>query len=231
MKYQHLFFDLDHTLWDFDSNAKECLMQLYLEFDLRSKAIDSFDGFYYTYEAHNATLWKRFEKGYISGEELKWRRMWRTLLDYKIADEKLAREMSEVYMELLPKKNRVFDYTFEILDYLTEKGYQLNLLTNGFEESQRKKLASSHLEKYFNHIITSESSNSQKPKKEIFEYALNKAGGSVSDSMMLGDNVEADIAGALNVGMDCVFVNHAKKNVDCHPTYSIQHLKELESIL
>lgn len=231
MKYQHLFFDLDHTLWDFDSNARECLLQIYMEFGLKAKAIDSFQGFYDTYELHNASLWKRFEKGYITGNELKWRRMWRTLLDFKIADEKLARDMSEAYMELLPRKDKVFDYTFEILDYLTDKGYQLNLLTNGFEESQRGKLASSKLDRYFNNVITSESSNSQKPKKEIFEYALKKAGGNIEDSIMLGDNIDADIAGALNVGMDCVFVNHAQKAVDCHSTYSICHLKELEKIL
>lgn len=231
MKYQHLFFDLDHTLWDFDSNAKDCLVEIYSQFNLKSKAIDSFEEFYNVYLGHNAILWKRFEKGYISSDELKWRRMWRTLLDFKIADEVLSKDMSGFYLEILPGKKKVFDYTFEILDYLTEKGYQLHLLTNGFEKTQRGKLESSHLKDYFKNIITSEISNSMKPKKEIFEFALHQAGGRLEDSIMLGDNLDADIAGAINAGMDCVFVNHARKDVEPKSTFVIQHLKELEDIL
>lgn len=231
MKYRHIFFDLDHTLWDFDSNAKDCLKDIYEHYNLRGRAIESFEEFHSVYVAHNATLWSRFEKGYIGIDELKWRRMWRTLLDFKIADEKLSKELSAFYMESLPKKDKVFDYTFEILTYLTDKGYQLHLLTNGFEETQRGKLASSKLQPYFKEIITSEISNSMKPKKEIFEYAMKKTGGCNKTSIMIGDNLNADIAGALNAGMDCVFVNHNAKDVKAKSTFAVQHLKELEIIL
>ena len=231
MKYQHLFFDLDHTLWDFEANAKESLFELYEIFKLESKAIGPFDFFYKTYLNHNAILWSRFEKGYITTDELKWRRMWRTLLDFKIADEQLSKEMSSCFLEILPTKKKVFDYTFEILEYLTEKKYHIHLITNGFEKTQWSKLNNSQLSKYFTHVITSETSNSVKPKKEIFEYALNKCGGKMEESIMLGDNLNADILGAQNAGMDTVFVNHT--NIDCcaKPTYIIRHLKELESIL
>lgn len=231
MKYKHLFFDLDHTLWDFDSNAKDSLREIYDLFQLKDRAIESFEDFHKTYLGHNAILWSRFEKGYITSEELKWRRMWRTLLDFKVADEKLSKDIGTLYLELLPQKAKVFDYTFEILDYLTDKGYRLHLLTNGFEKTQRGKLSSSKLEGYFNTVITSEASNSMKPKKEIFDYALQQTGGSIAESIMLGDNVDADIAGANNAGMDCVFVNHTKKNINCKSTFRIEHLKELEAIL
>ena len=231
MKYQHLFFDLDHTLWDFDANAEESLAELYDFFQLEAKAIGPFNKFYSIYLNHNLTLWSRFEKGYITTEELKWRRMWRTLLDFQIADEKLAKDMSEYFLEVLPTKKKVFEYTFEILEYLTDKKYALHLITNGFEKTQRIKLESSGLTKYFKNIITSEISNSVKPKKEIFEYAVNKAHGKIEESIMIGDNLNADILGAKNAGMDSVFVNHINAACGEEPTYIIRHLKELERIL
>lgn len=230
-KYRHLFFDLDHTLWDFDANAKESLAELYIFFELESKFISPFEIFYRTYLKHNEILWDRFEKGYITSEELKWKRMWRTLMDFRIGDEKLAKEMSAKFLEILPTKKRVFDYTFEILDYLTQKKYSLHLITNGFEKTQWMKLNNSSLAKYFTHVITSEVSNSMKPQKEIFEYALKKTNGKIEECIMIGDNQQADIQGALNAGMDTIFVNHIKANSTIKPTHTIYHLKELESIL
>lgn len=230
MNYPHLFFDLDHTLWDFDTNAKEALQELYIEFELESKAIGPFDFFFETYLKHNAILWSRYEKGYISSQELKWRRMWRTLLDFKIADEKLSKEMGSYFLETLPTKKNVFEYTFEILDYLKGKGYQMHLITNGFEKTQRSKLKHSKLENYFTHLITSEISNSVKPKKEIFDYAIKQAGCKMKEGIMIGDNLNADIMGATKAGMDTVFANHIKADCEIKPTYIIHHFKELETI-
>jgi putative hydrolase of the HAD superfamily len=139
--------------------------------------------------------------------------------------------MSEYFLEILPTKKKVFDYTYEILDYLTEKKYSLHLITNGFEKTQRIKLVNSGLEKYFKNVITSEISNSVKPKKEIFEYALLQARGKTEESIMIGDSPAADILGAKNAGMDSIFVNHINADCDNTPTYTIRHLKELESIL
>ena len=157
--------------------------------------------------------------------------MWRTLLDFKIADEPLSKKMSSRFLEILPTKKEVFPYTIEILDYLTNKGYTLHLITNGFEKTQWSKLHHSGLQKYFNHVITSEASNSVKPQKEIFDYAMEKTKASISESIMIGDNLEADIAGALGIGMDCIFVNHTAITTEVKPTYTINHLKELEDIL
>ncbi len=229
-KYQHLFFDLDHTLWDFDSNAKVALTSLYGKYDLQTRVKAAFDDFYQQYLIHNHQLWERYHKGLISAEDLKWKRMWRTMLDFKIADEPLARELSAEFLEILPTQKQVFPHTFEILDYLKEKKYELHLITNGFEKTQWCKLQNCGMDKYFTHVITSEGSNSLKPKKEIFEYAMAKAGAIPKESIMIGDNLDADIQGGMNAGMDTIFVNHINADCDIFPTYTITHLQELEDI-
>ena len=228
--YQHLFFDLDHTLWDFDTNARTTLEELYTEFDMHRTVTPLFDDFYQKYLYHNEILWNRYHQGLISADELKWKRMWRTLLEFKIGHEQMARDMSQRFLELLPTKRALFPYTIEILDYLTAKGYQLHLITNGFEQTQWKKLNNSGLEKYFVEVITSEGSNSVNPNREIFDYALLKTGANLHTSIMLGDNPEADILGAINAGMDSVFVNHHHAAIDYKPTYTVNHLSELEKI-
>ena len=229
MKYRHIFFDLDHTLWDFDTNAKITLEELYYHFGLDQKNIP-FDNFYTTYLRHNALLWDRYHKGFISTEELKWRRMWRTLIDFKIGDDELAKEMSAKFLDILPTKKVLFDYAIEILEYLVNKKYQLHLITNGFEKTQWSKLNNSNLAKYFTHVITSEICNSIKPSKEIFEYAVKKANAQLHESIMIGDNPDADIQGAINAGMDCIFVNHINAEPVCC-NYTVYNLKELENIL
>jgi putative hydrolase of the HAD superfamily len=230
MKYKHLFFDLDHTLWDFDANAKETLVEIYALFKLEQKGVVPFEDFYKLYKIHNEILWDRYHKGFITGEELKWKRMWRTLLEFKIGDEQLAKEMSEKFLEILPGKKLLFPHTIETLDYLLDKNYQLHLITNGFENTQWKKLNNSGLNIYFTHVVTSETSNSIKPHKEIFDYALNKAGAELRQSIMLGDNLEADIQGAMNIGMDNIFVNHINISTALQPTYTITNLSELKII-
>lgn len=230
-KYKHLFFDLDHTLWDFDTNARESMIDVYSEFELHKNTTEDFNQFYEIYAHHNKQLWERYQKGFISAEELKWKRMWRTLLDFKIADENLSKNMGKRFLEILPTKQSVFPYTVEILNYLFQKEYQIHIITNGFEKTQWSKIKNSKIDHFFTHIITSESSNSMKPEKEIFEYALQKANTISSESIMIGDNLEADIKGAIDFGMDCVFVNHINASTEIKPTYTITHLKELESIL
>lgn len=234
MQYKHLFFDLDHTLWDFEANSRQTLEELYQSLNLKEKGIHDFDLFHKNYLVHNDKLWDRYRNGYIKVDELRWKRMWLALLDFKIADEKLAREMGTIFLDLLPTRKLLFPYTIEILDYLTEKNYQLHLITNGFEKTQHGKLKSSGLDKYFIKVITSEGSNSLKPHKEIFDYAFRKTGASPAESIMIGDTIEVDILGAVNAGIDQVHVNHLTKEVELvngkTPTYTVYSLKELESI-
>jgi putative hydrolase of the HAD superfamily len=229
--YKHIFFDLDHTLWDFNANAEESLKELYEIFELEKLKIKPFEKFYKNYLHHNELLWDRYHKGFISADELKWKRMWRTLLDFKIGDVKLAENMSERFLEILPNKTKLFPYTHEILVYLKNKNYQLHLITNGFEQTQWTKINNSNLSQYFSKVITSEASQSVKPNKEIFEYALLKTGALLEESIMIGDNLDADILGAINAGMDSVFMNHINAEPRLKPTYIIHHLKDLETIL
>jgi len=229
-RYTHLFFDLDHTLWDFDTNSKHTLRELYHKLELQQKGVHDFDLFHSIYIAHNEKLWERYRNGSIKVEELRLKRMCQTLLDFKIGDEYLAEKMSTEFLDLLPTRTQVFPHTFEILDYLTDKGYQLHLITNGFEKTQNRKLQYSGLKKYFIEVITSEGSNSLKPQKEIFEYAMNKVSCCAEECIMIGDSLEVDIQGAMNAGMDQVFVNHLCVECNLKPTYTIYSLKELERI-
>jgi len=231
MQYQHLFFDLDHTLWDFETNSKQAMHEIYIEKNLSQKGITDFDLFFEKYNDHNHRLWDKYSKGQIKQDELRWKRMWLTLVDFKIADEPLARSMGVDFIEILPNKNNLFPYTREILTYLQNKQYSMHLITNGFDKVQYNKLEKSNIRHFFKQVITSEGCNSLKPNKEIFDYALVKAGANTQQSIMIGDNIEADILGGMNAGLDTIFVNHINATTDVKPTYTIRKLKELEDIL
>jgi len=231
MSYKHLFFDLDHTLWDFETNAKETLHELFVAHRLHETLTPDFNLFYEKYSFHNKRLWHRYNHGFIRQEELKWKRMWHTLLEFKSGDEKLSKQLSTVYLEILPTKKALFPHTLEILDYLSKKQYTLHLITNGFEKVQWQKLENAQIGHYFSAVITSEIACCLKPHKEIFDFAIQRASCCYEESMMLGDNLDADISGAMNAGMATVFVNHINEPTTLTPTHIIYHLKELEDIL
>jgi putative hydrolase of the HAD superfamily len=230
MKYKHLFFDLDHTLWDFETNSKLTWQQLFLQHGLHEKLTPDFDAFYDRYSYHNKKLWDRYHHGFIKQDELRWKRMWLTFLDFKVGDDKLAKQLSNEYLVILPTQKVLFPYAVEVIEYLVAKGYQLHLITNGFEEIQWGKLRSSQIDHYFKEVITSEKAMSLKPNKAIFEYALKLTGASIVNSIMIGDNLDADIKGAMEAGLDTVFVNHIQEPTELKPTYTIYHLQELELI-
>ncbi|MBL7741217.1 MAG: YjjG family noncanonical pyrimidine nucleotidase [Chitinophagaceae bacterium] len=234
-KYRHLFFDLDHTLWDFEANARATLLTLYDSLGLKARGVHDFELFYRNYLVHNDKLWERYRNGYVKQEELRVKRMWLSLLDFKIADDKLSKEMSDQFLDMLPTRNLLFPYTKEILEYLSGKNYQLHLITNGFEKTQHSKLKYSGLAVFFEKVITSEGSNSLKPNKEIFEFAFQQTGARPEESIMIGDTIDVDILGAVNAGIDQVHVNHLTKepvpvSEETLPTYTVYSLKELEAI-
>lgn len=231
MAYKDLFFDLDHTLWDFELNSKETMQELYENHKIASLGITDFDAFFNIYTAHNHRLWDRYAKGFIKQEELRWKRIYLSLLDFKIANEQLSKAMSVEFLKILPTKKKLFPYTIEILNYLKEKNYSLHLITNGFESVQFQKIQNAQIAHFFTEVITSEVSNSLKPNKEIFEYALKSSKATLAESIMIGDNETADIQGGINIGMDTVFVNHLNVAPTLPATYTITHLKELEVIL
>ncbi len=233
-KYKHLFFDLDHTIWDFEANSRTTLSELYEEMELKERGVHDFDTFHKNYLGHNERLWERYRKGYVKQEELRIKRMWLSLLDFKIADEPLAKNMGDRFLEMLPTRTILFPYTIEILNYLADKKYELHLITNGFENTQHSKLKHSGLSPYFKQVITSEGSNSLKPNKEIFDFAFQKTGATPEESIMIGDTMEVDILGAINAGIDQIHVNHlTNEPLSINgklPTHTIYSLKELEGI-
>lgn len=232
MPYKHIFFDLDHTLWDFEANSAETLQDLYEAFALSERGIPDFTSFHQTYASHNERLWERYRNGYISREDLRWKRMWHTLLDFKIGDQQLVQDFSNQYLQILPTKTHLFPDTIEILEYLKEKKYPIHLITNGFEETQHRKMHHSGISQYFTCIITSEGAGSLKPQPRIFEYALQQSNCLPADALMVGDALEVDILGAHNAGIHQVYFNPAKPATgEFQPTYSIQRLAELKHIL
>jgi len=163
-------------------------------------------------------------------DELRWKRMALSLLEFKNGDEALAHRMAVEFLEILPTKRALFPDTVEILNYLTEKKYMLHLITNGFEKTQHHKLKTAGIDTFFREVITSEGSNSLKPQREIFEYALLKTGGRQENSIMIGDTPDVDILGARQAGIDQVYVNHTGNRESVNATFTVYSLKELEEI-
>jgi putative hydrolase of the HAD superfamily len=230
MRYRHLFFYLDHTLWDFDTNSREALQDIYHSLFLADAGVNDFDLFHKLYLGHNDRLWERYRKGQMKVDELRWKRMSMTLLEFKNGDEALAKKMGVEFLNILPTKKALFPDTAEVLNYLTEKKYSLHLITNGFEKTQHHKLKTAGIDNFFMEVITSEGSNSLKPHPAIFEYALIKTGAEKKESIMIGDTPDVDIAGAREAGIDQVYVNHTGRIESVDATYTVYSLKELMKI-
>jgi putative hydrolase of the HAD superfamily len=205
------------------------MRQLYAEYDLASVGIEDFRAFYERYTLHNDKLWERFRKGFIKREDLRWKRMWLTLLDFKIANTSLSHELSTAYLEILPTQSSLIPYAKELLEHCKDT-YHMHLITNGFETTQRLKLQYSGISGFFSQLITSEKSNSLKPHPDIFEYALKASGALAEHSIMIGDALEIDILGAYNAGWDQAYYNPKQLLHDKKPTYEVSNLKELISI-
>jgi len=228
--YSDILFDFDKTLWDFDANSKETFLELCTYFELEKKDIKDFTAFFEDYEKINVKLWDQYRKDQISKADLMVQRFYKVLVKYGIDDQELAGQFSEAYLALLPTKTRVFPYTHETLGYL-ETRYRLHIVTNGFEEVQYKKIQLAGLEKYFAHIITSEKANYKKPDIKFFEFALSEINAAPIDCLMIGDDIEVDLLGSRNAGIDQVFFNSENIPHAENFTYEISQLKELTEIL
>ncbi|KAA9355224.1 YjjG family noncanonical pyrimidine nucleotidase [Larkinella humicola] len=229
--YKHLFFDLDHTLWDFDRNSTESIFELYEVFRLSEAGIASADEFNRHFIAINNQLWSDFYNNRLTHTDIRKYRFRMVMDAVGVSDHSVCDQMNEAYLQLLPRKPHLMESASDVLDYLKER-YQLHIITNGFDEIQALKMASSGLTDYFQHIVTIQKAEAKKPEPRIFEFALNVSGASLGESLMIGDNYEADVCGALNAGMDVVYYNTASLPIEgAAPTYEIQHLKELMAIL
>lgn len=228
--YKDVFFDLDHTLWDFERNSRETLEELFFEFGLNDILNIPLTEFIEIYEHENKLLWMEHLKGDISREFLRYERFRKVLAKFDASDQPLITGISDYYLEKSPRKTNLFPGAISVLEQLHEK-YRLHIITNGFSMVQYTKIEESKLSKYFKNIITSEIAGANKPDKIIFEYALKKASATVPHSIMIGDTMHADIIGAKSIGMDQVWFNPNKLTEEVKPTYEIDHLEGLLEIL
>jgi putative hydrolase of the HAD superfamily len=229
-KYKNIYFDLDNTLLDFETNARDTFREIFGLYNLWSTITD-FKKFVSAFSFYNEQLWEKYRSGQIKKETLKVKRFSLLLRRLKIPDNNnLSRLINDAYMEIMPQKSNVIKHAFEVLDYLKPK-YRLFILTNGFHEIQCAKLKNSGLKHYFSGIITSEDSDSLKPDRKTFEYALKSVNAKKSESLMVGDSLLVDVLGAKNFGMDQVFFNRKMISHHMKITYEIKELKELMLIL
>ncbi len=229
-KYKHIFFDLDHTIWDFDKNAEETLHELYGLHKLQDIGLPSASLFIETYTRNNHQLWTEYHTGKITKDELREARFKKTFVELGVHPDAMPIGFEDDYVQLCPKKTNLFPHAHETLRYLNSK-YMLHLISNGFMESTQMKVDNTNISNYFNHIIISEAVGVNKPDKAIFEHALSVAGAKKSECIMIGDSLEADIYGALNFGMDAIYFNPLNLPKPGDVPLQITHLKELTLLL
>ena len=220
----HIFFDLDHTLWDFDKNSALTFKKI---FEINNIKVD-LDDFLEIYVPINSQYWKLYREEKINKETLRYGRLNDAfkLLNIKVKSS-MINKLSDDYITFLNTFNHLFEGTIEILEYLNPK-YNLHIITNGFKEVQQGKLNNSDIDKYFQTVTNSEMVGVKKPNQKIFKHALNKAKANKGNSIMIGDNYEADILGALNFGMDAICFNYHNETLgkDVKHVDNLLELKE-----
>jgi putative hydrolase of the HAD superfamily len=204
--YQHLFFDLDHTLWDFETNSQEALLDLYQRYDIEHKLGAEVDQFLKAYYRINDELWVQYRLGKTTKEKLRHDRFQRAFHSFGTLDEKTIAAFELEYMTLAPQKTALLPKAIEVLAELKGR-YKMHIITNGFAETQAVKLRCSGLAPFFDVVLCSDVIGINKPEAGIFVKALNAAGANRSNSLMIGDNLVVDILGAKNVGIDQVYFN------------------------
>ncbi|SOE20957.1 putative hydrolase of the HAD superfamily [Spirosomataceae bacterium TFI 002] len=220
-----LYFDLDHTLWDFEANSKECLVQIYDE--LLSKEVDfSTSDFVDTFSVVNRNMWAALEREEITHDYLRENRFKTTLaqLNHGIQAEK-GKKLNDLFLELLPTKTTLIPNAIEILDYCKSK-YNLHIISNGFYEVQLRKMRGSGIFHYFSEIVTNEIAGARKPSKDIFNYAMTASKCKAQDAVMIGDSYDADIFGAKNVGMKAIYFAPENHNNHDHHITNLLQLKD-----
>lgn len=222
---KHIFFDLDRTLWDFETNSKKALQEIYIHYEL-SNHIEHFNHFHHTYLKINSDLWQKYGKKKITKEELRDARFLNTLKFHEIHDVNLANRISQSYIDISPKQTQLFPNTIKTLDDLRQKGYKMHIITNGFVEVQFVKLKESRLETYFDIIVCSEHIGFNKPDKRIFHHALELASAKATESVMIGDDLKIDILGANQVEMEAILFDPERK----HKSQAFKIIRDLEEL-
>lgn len=232
-RYTFLLFDLDDTLWNFKENSKEALQNIFDEYKLY-RYYPTFEDYFEYFEGHNKALWNLYGRQQITKEFLSVERFLAPLRPFGIMNTALATEMGSAYLDRCAEKTMVMPHAMETLRYLNQK-YQLAIISNGFEEVQYRKIKRSGLADYFSHIFLSEQIGFHKPDPEFFNQVLYKLSATRNECLVIGDNFQTDIVGAMNAGLDQVFYNpdHLDEGIDLNqkPTYVIDDLALLMNFL
>ncbi len=225
-----IFFDLDHTIWDFDRNAKETLQDLYVKYKFEDLCGDANPHHFITaYTSNNHRLWGLYHHNQIDKPTLRRLRFEDTFTELGIDPNLFPWDFEEEYLAVCPNKTNLFPNAHETLSYLKER-YTLHLISNGFQEACERKLAGSQLADYFETITISEIVGINKPDARIFQHALQGGKANPDTSIMIGDNLDADVRGAQNFGMDAIYFNPLVAEVPSDVLHSITDLKELQQL-
>lgn len=235
MRYKDLFIDFDDTLYDTHGNAVIALSETFDYFHLERYFSDP-QVFYDAYWTANIDLWTQYAKGEITRDYLIVERFRRPLSVGKGIEitKELCLEISDRFLDFCASKPDVISGAHEMMDYLKQRGYRMHMCSNGFHEVQYKKLDACGLRDYFDTIILSEDAGVNKPSKAYFDYALKVSGASRKTTLMIGDNLQSDILGALHAGLDAMLFNRwaiDDKDIPQKPTFIVEHLRDIKRIL
>ena len=206
-KVQHIFFDLDHTLWDFEKNSGATFKSIFKELNFEF----SLEVFLDFYNPINHYYWKQYRENMISEVELRYLRLEKTFEAMKVSfSQSLLERVAELYIQQLSTHTELFEDTISVLEYLSSK-YTLHIITNGFEHVQQRKLENSGIARFFKTVLTAEKIGVKKPHPTIFLSAMKTAEVLPEHAVMIGDSLEADIQGALKLGMQAIHFNSHKE--------------------
>ncbi len=222
---------MDHTLWDFDKNSREAILHLFTEDTIRLSCNTEFDTFINVYETINRELWQQYALKYITKEELRYQRFYKTFLYFNFDNIELAKRWADDYLTISPYKTHLIEGTIDVLNYLTQKNYILHIITNGFKEVQHIKLETSALKAFFHHIIISEDYGVNKPDIKIFELAQQLSEAKNTECIMIGDNYETDILGALNADWKAIYFSCIPQQNSNTNFYQIDTLALIKDLL
>ena len=228
--YKSIFFDLDDTLWDTYHNNRECLEEIFADYNL-GRHYDSFETFFQIYMPHNLTLWEKYRKREIDRQTLILERFLYMLRPMGIHDTAYVLRLNRDFLQRTAQKTKLISGAVGLLEYL-KPFYRLFILSNGFREVQSLKLQNAGIASFFEKTILSEDASIQKPHKAIFDFALKNTNSRRSESLMIGDSLEVDIEGACHAGIDQLWYN--PDNLPCKqimPTYQVCTLAEIQTIL
>ena len=225
---KHIFFDLDRTLWDFEKNSENILLQLIETYGLESKCGVKAPVIINTYKKVNKDLWEQYSKNEITKEQLRSSRFTKTLATFDYHFLGFGLQLEKEYIERSPYQTHLIPGSHDILEYLSGK-YRLHILTNGFKEIQHIKIKQSKLDKYFDEVIISENVGVQKPDKKIFIHAQETVKATAEECLMIGDDHYGDVQGALDAGWQAVHFNPSETHVGNH--LQIRLLSELKDLI